>query len=148
MARLSEFHREYWNAFQGCARDEESGLPEGNHSNSYMIFRLGVGGAHLAASVLVSRNLVTFYLLLEGKHRDEMYHHLYVHEAEIDAELRETPVWTVITIANRTRVTVELNVDDLANRQDWSRQHRWIIGKERIFDNAFRRRLQELKGTR
>ena len=112
-----------------------------------MIFRLGIGGAHLAASVLVSKNLVTFYLLIEGKNRDEMYHHLSAHQSEIDTELRETPVWNKSGTSNRARVTVELNVDDLENRNNWPRQHGWIIDNARSFYRAFRPRLHELKAT-
>ncbi len=147
MARLTDFHRDYWDSFQHTAEADQAGFPSAKRSNSYMIFRLGVGGTHLAASVLVSKNLVTFYLLLEGRHREKMYYHLFASKAAIDAELRETPVWEVMRKSNRARITVELNVLEFADRLDWPRQHRWIIENAKKFDTAIRRRLHEMKGT-
>ena len=112
-----------------------------------MIFPLGVEGSHLAASVLVSRKLVTFYLLLEGNHRNAMFCHLYSWKTEIDEELHETPYWTVSKSSNRARITVELRVDDFGDHKDWPRQHGWIIDNARSFYRAFRPRLHELKAT-
>jgi len=147
MAHLSDFHRTYWSAFQDMAEIETSGLPKAIPSKSYMIFPVGVGGAHLAASVLVSRNLVNFYLLIQGKHRDEMFAHLHTQKAKIELDLRDAPVWTISSNANRARVTVQLSVDDLDNRKDWPRQHRWIIEKAKNFEKAFSARLHDLRGT-
>ena len=148
MTHLSDFHKDYWRAFQDLKQTGQSGLSKANPSNSYMIFPVGVGGAHLAASVLVRRHLLTFYLLIQGALRDELYRQLYAQKAEIEGDLRETPVWTVSNNSNRARVTVELNVDNFDNRQDWPRQHRWIFGKAQMFDKAFRQRLHDLKASR
>lgn len=147
MTRLTDFHRDYWNAFEERARADGAGVPSFRRSNRYMIFRGGVGGAHLAASVLVSRKVITFYLLLEGEHRNEMYEHLSARKNEIDAELGEAPVWKVWATSNRARVTVELNVDNPDVRKDWPRQHHWIMGRAKAFDSAFWPRLHALKAT-
>ena len=147
MAHLAEFHRAYWSEFQNLAQNETPELQRTSPSNSYLIFPIGIGGAHLAASILVSRNLVTFYLLIQGKHRNELFAHLNVQKAEVEMDLREAAVWTVSCTSNRARVTVELAVDDFDDRQDWARQHRWITERAKNFDRAFYSRLHDLRGN-
>ena len=148
MNSLAQLHQEYGRAYQAFQQKVSPGLLLPTRSNSYLIFPLGVGGTHLAASMLVGKNLLSFYLLLQGKRRDEMFAQLYAHKAEIDAQLGEKPVWAVSRNSNRARVVVELSVSDFDDRHDWQRQHHWISQQSTRFEVAFHQRLHDLRGTR
>ncbi len=147
MSSLDQLHHDYGNAYLAFQLKIDPALPLPNLSASYLTFRLGVSGTHLAASILSEKKMLAFYLLLEGKHRDKMFSHLYVHKAIIDAGLQGTPVWNVSRSSNRAWVTVELNVADFEDRSDWPQQHTWIFKQRELFDEAFRKRLRDLKGA-
>ncbi len=147
MNSLEQLHQEYGTAYFALQHNLDPHRPLPTLSNSYLIFPFGVGGTHFAASILAGKNLLTFYLLLQGEHRDRMFCHLYAHKAEIDACLHGSPVWTVSSNSNRARITVELNVNDFDDHGDWQRQHNWIYQQFTRFEEAFCQRLHDLKGT-
>lgn len=97
--------------------------------------------------MLFKKSELSFYLLLQGEHRDAMFCHLYADKGDIDAALPPAPEWTVSKTSNRARVTIALTGIDFEDRQDWPRQHGWILQAAQDFDHAFRHRLHALKGT-
>ena len=147
MNSLAQLHLDYGKAYHAFQQKLDPRLRLPTLSNSYLIFPLGVSGAHFAAGLLVKDQRLQFYLLLQGKNCETWFESLLNDKTEIESVLCEKPVWSPRRKSNRTRVTVYFSVADFDDRHDWLRQHNWILLQATRFQEAFHQRLHGLKGT-
>ena len=75
---------------------------------------------------------------LSGPQAKAMYRHLVGRQAEIEDVFGEALKWEELPRRQASRIASYLCEADPANREDWMRQHRWLVATAIRLHNAFR----------
>jgi hypothetical protein len=136
-------YEDYWNAFREALLRAGSRLrPPTVRATNWVRFPAGGSGAWLAGVVSVRNRFLGVELILDRPQGALAYKVLMVERAEIEAELGEALQWRELGGSYR----IELHSDgfDPAQRDDWKRQHVWLLDNLEKFQRVLVPRIQRI----
>jgi hypothetical protein len=107
-------------------------------------FSIGRSFFRLAATVNTQKNFLRVELSVKGPCAREYFELLKLQRDNVENELECELEWQELSDRKVSRIAIRLLDADPANKDDWKRQHEWIISKLEGFQDTFRHRIKEL----
>lgn len=137
---------EYWSALRQMLKSE-GGPVVGNSKpkpRSWMAFRIGRTGFHLAAVMHSRENWVRAELYIKGSKAKERFSLLEKKKEEIEQGLDNPLEWEELPDSRACRIAHYLRDVDPLNETDWPRQHKWLADQLNKMHNVFALRVKDL----
>lgn len=141
-------YQEYWLALREVYEKvgDKARFPKA-WPRQWLPFRIGRSGFQIAA--VANRNEKTFrvelYMRQKGMPPKQAYNALLARKAEIEAAYGGPLDWQSLPDRVASRIAVHLTDADIANKNDWPRQHEWIVKQIARFRNVFADRVKGLQ---
>lgn len=113
----------------------------------WMSYSIGRSGFGLNASMVRPKRLVRAELYISNSSAKDFFYLLREQKSEIEAEFGYKLDWEELPEGKDTRISVALNDVDLEDREDWPRQHDWLVGRLNEFYRVFSKRVRELDAS-
>ncbi|MEX1039653.1 MAG: DUF4268 domain-containing protein [Pirellulaceae bacterium] len=136
---------DYWIALhrrlfeRRCSLSATTPLPQDSND-----FTIGRSGFWQAAKVRPAANEISVLLLMDKKQSPICFPQLESQKSEIEAEFGSTLDWERPERLLQWRIGTTLTEADPSDRDDWPRQHDWIIDRLLRVDKVFRDRIRKL----
>ena len=111
---------------------------------SWMSYAIGRSGFGLNASMSRPKRQIRAELYISNPHAKAFFSLLRQQKTEIETELGYTLDWDELPEGKDTRISTPLNDIDLENREDWIRQHDWLVTRLNQFYRVFVNRIKKL----
>lgn len=112
-----------------------------------MGFGIGRSKFRLAASASIRGKWICVSLTLRGPDAKPHFHLLEGDKADIEEEIGAELEWDKKDDSERSEINLSWDEINIENRQDWSRQHRWLCNKLEIFHKVFSPRVKGLDAS-
>lgn len=143
---LNELYESYWREFSVTFKKAGTGLRAPTPGpRSYVRISLRSSHMRMNAFASVRDRLVGVELVLAGPPGAEPYARLKNAKSVIEQELRSQLEWKELPGSNRI-VRYESGVDPV-NRNDWERQHAWLIERIKEFQESMLKRIDGKDGS-
>ena len=148
-AELSDvriMQRHYWAAFHK-ALDKLGGTVSGNRKpqpQSWMSYSIGRSGLNLGTVMIRPRKRIRVELYLSTEHAKAFFHLLREQQADVEKELGFPLDWEELPDRQDSRIAVYRDPADPENREDWTRQHKWLAKSINDLHRVFAGRVKVL----
>lgn len=136
--------RAYWHALN-AALDEANGPVAGNRkpqAQSWMAYPVGRTGFNLGAAMTIAKHQIRAELYISGDTAKASFYLLREKAAEIEQELGHALEWEELPTARDSRVAVYLKDFSFGDKEDWPRQHQWLVTRLNSMHRAFAERVK------
>jgi hypothetical protein len=141
---LNELYESYWQAFSVIFQKAGTGLRVPTAGpRSYVRISLGSSHMRMNAFASVRDRLIGVELVLAGQAGAEPYARLKNAQSVIEQELRSQLEWKELPSSNRI-VRYDRGFDPV-NRNDWERQHNWLIEQLKGYQESLLKRIADGK---
>lgn len=141
-------YQEYWLALREVyeTAGEKARFPKA-WPRQWLPFRIGRSGFQISAVANRSEKTirVELYMRQKGMPPKQAYNALLVNKADIDAAFGGPLDWQALPDRVASRIAVHLANADVSDRNDWPRQHDWIVRQLSIFRQVFAGRVKALQ---
>jgi hypothetical protein len=143
-----ELQLAYWERFcalvDQTAKEIKSQTPRPRH---WMNFAVGRSKFRLMTFANTRDRRVGVALVLTGPDAKAHFGLLQEQQEEIEDEIGTSLDWREMPDQKSSRIFLILDGTDPADREDWPRQHTWLVEKLRLFYRAFAPRVRELDAS-
>lgn len=145
LTETQELQLAYWHRFCGLvdqtAREIKSRTPQPQH---WMNFAIGRSKFRLMTFANTRDRRIGLALVLTGPDAKPHFYLLQEQQEEIEAEVGAPLDWREMPAQKSSRVFLILHNTDPADRDDWPRQHAWLLEQLKSFYAAFAPRVKGL----
>ena len=141
----NQLYLEYWTALRDLL-EERSGVikPAEPPAKYWMAFAIGRSKFRLDASASVRGKWICVSLTLRGPNAKPHFYLLERDKVDIEEDIGAELEWDEKHGRKRDYINLSLEEIDLADRQDWDRQHQWLCEQLEIFHKVFSPRVKGL----
>ena len=107
-------------------------------------FSIGRSFFKLASTVNTQKNFLRVEIYLRGPFAKEHFELLRQQREEIEKELGFELEWQELPNRTASRIAIALTNANPSDKNDWARQHEWILSNLELFQDAFRHRIKNL----
>ena len=107
-------------------------------------FSIGRSFFKLAAAVNTQKNFIRIEVYMRGPYAKEYFDLLKLQQEKIEKELGFELEWQELPTRKASRIAIALDDANPSDRNDWGRQHQWILSNLEAFQNSFRHRIKDL----
>ncbi|HYH85432.1 MAG TPA: DUF4268 domain-containing protein [Pyrinomonadaceae bacterium] len=146
LTEAQKHHLEYWTAFRNYLKRRASFITPTKSQppdKYWMGFATGRSGFEFGAHNLLRGKEISVELYLSSPDA-RLHFHLLRHETEqIEREIGAPLEWQEKPTQKHSRVIIRNNSNiDPTNKQDWPRQHEWLLDMLEAFHKAFVPRIK------
>ena len=136
--------KEYWAALESRIAERGGPLrPVAAQPQAWTQRGLGRTGAYLFGYMIVREATVRAEVYLTGPEAKTRFDALHLRRDEIDRAYGDELDWQRLDEKQDCRICETLHGADPTDRDDWARQHDWLIARMERLDGAFRLPLRE-----
>ena len=152
MTETQQLQLDFWTAFKDYVLERGSQLkPTKPAPQNWMSFAIGKSGCHLAAIASKwdshaeswDKNELRAEVNTVGKYSKHYFSQLHLQKDEIETELNEQLAWYNPETAQICRIYTRKTVN-LADKNDWPRQHQWLLEQLEELHRVFTPHIQKL----
>lgn len=148
VSETGTLYQEYWLALRELyeASGEKSRFPKA-WPRQWLPFRIGRSGFQISAVANRTEKTirVELYMRQKGMPPKQAYHALSAQRISIEAAYGGPLDWQLLPDRVASRIAVHLNNSDINDRNDWQRQHGWIVKQMAQFRSVFADRIKALQ---
>lgn len=135
---------EYWEQFNDSLKNHRTIRPQKAYPRAWARFPVGRGGMQLAATVNSIEEFIGVELYLGGSEAKQQFHELMTQKEEIESEIGPGVEWKELPERTACRIILRLKDADFSRKDDWGRQHTWLMNNLAAFKRAFGSRIKGL----
>lgn len=130
---------DFWTEFNTYLQENSSQLksrkPQPQHWYDVTVEGIPTTQAYLALTVSFAKNFIRceFYI----PNNKELYHKMYQHEAEIEAELGYGLIWQELPKAKLSSTYIKKENVKVKDRKTWEGSHKWLMETASKFSEVF-----------
>jgi hypothetical protein len=137
--------QEYWNTLRDFLTDARSPLrPQKPLPQHWTNFAIGRSHFHLAAVQNTREKRVGVLLVLTGADAKAHFRLLAADKEKIELDAKARFEWRELPDNKESQILLSLENADPTNRDDWSRQHKWLMDTLELFHRVFAARVKSL----
>lgn len=145
LSETEQLQFEYWTAFNGQLESRTKCIQSKRpRSESWIGFPIGKSKIMLAAVTDSREGCVRVELYLKGTDAKKFFQELQAQKSDIENEIGTELEWEELETKIACRIHIQLRNAVLSNKNDWPRQHVWIVEHLEIFKKAFEPRVKNL----
>ena len=143
-----QLYLEYWTGLRNLLEQREGVIkPIKPWPRNWLGFGIGRSKFRLDASASVRDKWICVSLTLRGPDAKPHFHLLEGDRADIEEEIGAELDWEETEEREQNYIELSMYDTDLADRQDWDRQHEWLCEQLEAFHNAFSPRVKGLDAS-
>jgi serine/threonine protein kinase/sugar lactone lactonase YvrE len=141
-------HLDYWTAFRAYMERRGSFIAPANpQPRHWRGFPVGRSGFRLGVHNRPRDKRISVLLYLDGPDAKSHFHLLSRERNQIEREIGARLEWQEKPSKKYSEIILNLPNVDPTNRQDWPRQHDWLLEKLEAFHKAFAPRIKNLRAS-
>ena|GEM_PF-435161 len=141
-------HLEYWTAFRDYMERRGSFItPPKPQPQHLMIFPVGRNDFSLEVFNVTRPNGIGMRLVLKGANAKTHFYLLNREKEQIEKEIKASLQWQEKMSQKNSVINLVRYDVDPTNKQDWPRQHEWLLKNFEAFHEAFVPRIRNLKAS-
>jgi WD40 repeat protein/serine/threonine protein kinase len=148
LSETKRHHLEYWTAFRSYMERRGSFITPPKPPTQYcMSFAVGRSDFGFDAYNGMRDKWIGVGLVLRGADAKPHFHLLSREREQVEREIGTSLEWQEKQSQKNSVVILKCPNVDPTNRQDWPRQHEWLLEKLEAFYKAFAPRIKNLRAT-
>lgn len=141
-------YKAYWTAFSKFLEAKGSALAIGTPlAESWASFSIGRSHSHLETVVSKQKNRLRVCLTLGGQDAKPHFHLLRERATAVEDSIGSAVDWWELPDRQASAISIDREVDDLLNEEDWPRQHAWLADMLERFNTVFRPLVLDLDAS-
>ena len=141
-------YKAYWTSFSDYLEAKGSPLAMRKPlAESWASFSIGRGHSHLEAVVSKQKNRLRVCVTLKGQDAKPHFHLLREKATSIEDAIGSAVDWWELPERQASVISIDQQVADLLNEDDWPRQHAWFADMLERFDGVFRPLVHDLDAS-
>jgi hypothetical protein len=145
---VQQLQLDYWHAFRDLAAAQSTIIkPRRPQPQADMDVAIGRSTFRLIASASTRDKWINVRLAMSGPNAKPHFHLLQESRQEIEDEVGAKLDWREMPGKKSSRVYLYRRNTDPTDRDDWPRQHAWLLEKLEAFHRAFAPRIKELDAS-
>ena len=141
-------YRAYWTAFSDYLAARGSPLAMRKPlAESWASFSIGRSHSHIEAVVSKQKNRLRVCLTLKGPDAKPHFHLLRESAASVEDAIGSTIDWWELPDRQASVISIDREVNDLLDEDDWPRQHAWLADMLERFHQVFRPLVLDLDAS-
>lgn len=138
--------QEYWAGLAKVLFDRQSDVvPQKPPLQHWTNFAVGRSHFSMWAAVDTRKKRLTVGLSCYGPQAKANFHLLEQQKQDVESEIGQALEWLVLSKRKESKVVLRLRDADSVDKQDWPRQHQWLVETLDRFYKAFSPRVKALR---
>lgn len=133
--------QEFWTRLKEFAQKKQPKLRmQKSYPQHWANISIGTAGAYISLTINSQKDLIGAGLYIPDS--KDLYHKLFLHKGEIEAELGEKPEWLELPGKKASSIIMRTsaNFDD---EQEWPKQFEWLLDKAEKIYRIFPKHIRE-----
>ncbi|MBI5696223.1 MAG: DUF4268 domain-containing protein [Nitrospirae bacterium] len=144
----TQLQLEYWTALREYILQRNTILkPQNPLPQGWTNYAIGRSNFSLVATVNTRDNRLTAYLVINGTDRIAYFRLLLKDKESIEKEFGELLEWRELPDKKESQIKIALGDVKPQDRQQWSSQHEWLLGKLEKLHRVFSGRVKKLDAS-
>lgn len=136
---------DYWTGFAEALSARQGPLkPQKPRPQHWTNLRIGRSGFKLGARVNSQKANIDVELVMTDDDAKAYFHLLKAEKADIEAQMGDELIWQPLPGKKFARILLAKPNTDFTRREEWGKQHAWMIDKLERFYTVFAERIRQL----
>lgn len=144
LSEIKKLQLEYWSCFNERLKNQTSIRAQKPQPRHWTNFSIGRSGMNLTASVNSREGCVAVEIYLGGSEAKGHFQELLRQKDAVEKEIGAKLEWLDLPEKMACRILLRLKDANFSNREDWQRQHAWIMDFIEVFRKTFGPRIKSL----
>ena len=148
LSPTNQLYLEYWTGLQDLLKQHDGIIkPVKPLPRNWIGFGVGRSQFRLDASASMRDEWISVSLTLRGPDAKPHFYLLEKDKVDIEEEIDDKLDWEEKPGQKRSYISLSLEENDLEDREDWDRQHKWLCERLETFHKVFSQRVKELDAS-